>query len=157
MNALAIAPAPKPRIAYRERRPWKYRLEEDFWCDQNRILYYHVWIDGPVTVNGQTERVRIIELLPSGRITIRAGYCWDGPSGPTIDTPAFMRGSLVHDALYQLMREEKLPQEHREPADLLLHDHCIEDGMSRARAWYVLKGVQWFGGQFTKPDLQRAP
>ena len=73
-TALAIAPAPKPRIAYRERREWKYRLEEDYSCEQSRILYWRAEVPG------------FIELLPSGRITIRAGYCWDGPSGPTVDT-----------------------------------------------------------------------
>ncbi len=30
------------------------------------------------------------------------------PNGPTIETKTFMRASLVHDALYQLMREEHL-------------------------------------------------
>jgi len=37
-----------------------------------------------------------------GSLCIREGYSWDGPSGPAIDTVDFMRGSLVHDALYQL-------------------------------------------------------
>jgi hypothetical protein len=36
------------------------------------------------------------------------GYAWNGPSGPTLDTRNFMRGSLVHDALYQLMREGRM-------------------------------------------------
>jgi len=38
-----------------------------------------------------------------GKLTIYAGYAWDGPSGPSIDTLTFMRASLVHDALYQLL------------------------------------------------------
>ena len=73
-----------------------------------------------------------------GDLLISEGYCWDGASGPTIDTPATMRGSLVHDAMYQLLREGYLPQAYRSYADRLLRDVCIEDGMDpfRATIWY---------------------
>ena len=40
-----------------------------------------------------------------GVLTIRAGYCWDGPSGPTVDSIGTMRASLIHDVLYQAIRE----------------------------------------------------
>ena len=40
-----------------------------------------------------------IVLYESRMLVIKKGYAWDGPSGPTIDTKNFMRGSLVHDAL----------------------------------------------------------
>jgi hypothetical protein len=43
-----------------------------------------------------------IALTADGLLTVKKSYAWDGPSGPTIDTKNFMRGSLVHDALYQL-------------------------------------------------------
>ena len=46
-------------------------------------------------------------------LRIKEGYAWDGPSGPTIDTESSMRGALVHDALYQLLRMQKLPQSMR--------------------------------------------
>lgn len=91
---------------------------------------------------------RFLVLQPSGRLGILEGYAWDGPSGPSIDTENFMRGSLVHDALYQLMRENHLGQEHRPAADALLRDICIEDGMSRFRAWYVHKSVRVFGAKY---------
>ena len=80
------------------------------------------------------------------------GYAWDGPSGPTIDTKNFMRGSLVHDGLYQLMREGLLAhEEYRKSADDLLRDICVEDGMSKFRAWYVHRAVRISGGKSTKP------
>lgn len=44
-----------------------------------------------------------IDLNNDGELVIKKGYAWDGPSGPTIDSLNFMRGSLVHDALYQLI------------------------------------------------------
>ena len=86
-----------------------------------------------------------ISLSQHGFLTIRKGYAWDGPSGPTIDTKNFMRGSLVHDALYQLIGEGLLPLDDREKADRELRRICIEDGMSEARAWWVYQAVRIFG------------
>lgn len=88
-------------------------------------------------------------LEPDGTLTIAHGYAWDGPSGPTVDTKTFMRGSLVHDALYQLIREGKLPLEAREQADKELKRICIEDGMNSVRAWLVYQGVNIFGATYT--------
>jgi hypothetical protein len=87
-----------------------------------------------------------IKLSLDGRLEIMEGYNWDGPSGPTIDTITFMRGSLIHDALYQLMREGHLEGGNsptRKAIDKLLVQHCIEDGMTRIRAWWVYKGVHY--------------
>ena len=86
-----------------------------------------------------------ITLNAQGMLTLKDGYAWDGPSGPTIDTLTFMRGALIHDALYQLMREGKLnPTVHRETADSILRDICMEDGMWSFRAWYVYQAVRRF-------------
>ena len=101
-------------------------------------------------------RSDFIELSAEGLLVIKKGYAWDGPSGPTIDTATFMRGSLVHDALYQLMREGRLDHDrHRGAADQLLHDICIEDGMWPLRAWWVLKAVVWFGDPNADPAHNR--
>ena len=88
-----------------------------------------------------------ITLSEDGMLSIAAGYAWDGPSGPTFDTRNFMRGSLVHDALYQLMRCRLLPLDQREPSDAVLRALCLEDGMSAIRAWWVYQGVRLGGGQ----------
>ena len=94
-------------------------------------------------------------ISPGGRLTILSGYAWDGPSGPTIDTPSFMRGSLFHDALYQLLREtgfgngtdsSSLHDQRRYRADQILLEVCIEDGMWRWRADWVFRGVRVGGG-----------
>jgi hypothetical protein len=87
---------------------------------------------------------------------------WDGPSGPTIDSLTFMRGSLVHDALYQLMRENHLNHsEYREPADRVLQKICKEDGMWSLRAWWVYHGVRLFADPAADPadkkPVTRAP
>ncbi len=80
-----------------------------------------------------------IDFYFSGQIVIRVGYAWDGASGPTIDTQDSIRGSLLHDALYQLMRVGYLNAAYyRQKADALLRDVCEQDGMIklRADAWY---------------------
>jgi len=84
---------------------------------------------------------KYLSLSTSGVLTIRSGYAWDGPSGPTFDTKTFMRGALVHDALYELMRQGYLSKTYRSAADNELKKICLEDGMCRLRAWYVHKGV----------------
>lgn len=102
-----------------------------------------------------------VSLTTKGILTIKAGYAWDGPSGPTIDTITFMRGSLVHDALYQLMRLELIPLSEKSNADAELKRICLEDGMSKIRAWWVIKALEIFGSPATKPKnkkrLYRAP
>lgn len=103
-----------------------------------------------------------IVLSSDGDLTIKKGYAWDGPSGPTVDTLNFMRGSLVHDALYQLMREGRLDKDkQRKPADRLLQKMCREDGMSSMRSWWVYQGLRLGGGpaadQENKKPVVKAP
>jgi hypothetical protein len=125
-------------IKYREISGYKYQLTEDY-CIQTAILCRSI-------------KTKYFEISPTGLLFVFAGYCWDGPSGPTIDTKSFMRGSLVHDALYQLMRLSIVPQCYRKYADELLVKICKEDGMCSIRAWWVLKGVRWFAASCAAPD-----
>lgn len=105
---------------------------------------------------------RYITLTTEGELTLKEGYAWDGPSGPTFDTLNFMRGSLIHDALYQLMREGELDgRTFRKPADKTLRKICREDGMSWVRAWGVYHAVRIAGGKAARPKskkkVHRAP
>lgn len=69
-----------------------------------------------------------IHLNTSGTLLIRYGYAWDGASGPAIDTKSIMRASLVHDALYQLMRQGHLdPEVWRRTADKVFQGIYKED------------------------------
>lgn len=88
--------------------------------------------------------------IKNGRMYIRKGYSWDGPSGPTIDTNNFMRGSLYHDALYQLMREGLLHEQYREFADDVLYRMIRENGMFWLRAKWVYWGVRIFGAKHAR-------
>ena len=82
-----------------------------------------------------------------GYLEVYPGYRWDGPSGPTFDTDNFMRGSLFHDVLYQMIREDDLTIYERAEADNVLYNICREDGMSWIRAKWVLAGVR-IGGRW---------
>jgi len=87
-----------------------------------------------------------LSLWPNGRVCIYQGYAWDGPSGPAFDTEDFMVPSMVHDAIYQLMRNGALPLDpYREIADEMMYQMCKERGMCGARAWWCKRGVRRFG------------
>ena len=76
-----------------------------------------------------------ISLSKNGTLRIKAGYAWDGPSGPTIDTKSSMRGSLFHDALYQLLRMKLISGEtNRRKADKGFYLILREDKMWILRA-----------------------
>jgi hypothetical protein len=105
---------------------------------------------------GEPINTDYINLDSDGMLTIKKSYAWDGPSGPTFDTRNFMRGSLVHDALYQLMRGKHLAKKvYRNPADKLLQTMCKEDGMSSIRAWWVFKGLRLGGGPAADPSNKK--
>ncbi|MCX6900559.1 MAG: DUF1353 domain-containing protein [Verrucomicrobia bacterium] len=124
-------------IAYRG--GYKYQLKESYTVE--------IFIKPAKAIE-----TRFLRLDTDGKLTIRDGYAWDGPSGPTIDTLTFMRGSLVHDALYQLMREKHLDHDtHRETADRILQRICREDGMWSVRAWCVYWAVRLFADPAADP------
>ena len=132
------------KIQYRA--GYKYQLTSDYVIQTEAIPFAPVCTDW-------------LCLDSDGMLTIKKGYAWDGPSGPTLDTTTFMRGSLVHDALYQLISECVLPDFYRDYADRTLFRLCREDGMSSFRAWYVYKAVHAFGESHTKDakPVQEAP
>jgi Protein of unknown function (DUF1353) len=128
------------KACYRKLRKYEYQLMND----------YAIQIDiKPI----QDIEFTYLSLSSSGLLKMKKTYAWDGPSGPTIDTKDFMRGSLVHDALYQLMRLQSLDYEkYRKRADEILRGICLEDGMSKFRAWYVYQAVRIFAGGAARPS-----
>lgn len=128
-------------IAYKA--GYKYQLKADY------VVQIDIRPEAPIDIE-------YLALTTTGSLTIKKGYAWDGPSGPTIDTLNFMRGSLVHDGLYQLMREHHLDEDqYRDTADGLLQQLCKEDGMSALRAWTVYEGVHLFGEPSADPANDR--
>lgn len=106
-------------------------------------------------IKGHRATTEYMLLFPDGELTIKIGYRWDGPSGPTPDTKTFMRGALVHDALYQLIRMNILPVAFRKTADRILKVICIQDGMLRLRAWWVYIAVRLAGQGAAKSGTQK--
>lgn len=121
----------EPKINYCS--GYKYQLIAD---------YFHVL--GINFDNVEPFELGFIKWNPSV-LLIKKGYAWDGPSGLAIDTKDFMRGSLVHDALYQCMRQGKIDLTHKDACDKELQRICEEDGMADFRAWYVYEAVRIFG------------
>jgi hypothetical protein len=117
-------------ISYR--KGYKYQLAEDYTV-QTKLR--------PV----QAIETRYILLSVDGLLTIENGYAWDGASGPSFDTRDSMRGSLGHDAKYQLIRMRLLDYSAKVIADQELYDDLVEDKMWRWRAAYWLKSVETFG------------
>jgi hypothetical protein len=135
-------------ISYEELNRWKYRLVSayTFKVGLKEALR-------PATRVGlQTRELQdIVTYDPESDLcTIRSGFCWDGPSGPTIDTVTSLRPSLTHDALYQLMRLGHLSPKCRQRADELYRDLLIENGVSTLRAYthyYTLRLAGGFAAQ----------
>ena len=133
------------QIVYRDLWRYKYQLMEPYEVDTGLAIGDRI----------TTDRNWVV-LEADGRIKLKERYAWDGPSGPTVDTHTFMRGSLVHDALYQLMRNGQLnPERWRKSADQPLRQHCLEDDMSPVRAWYVYRAVRLKGKRSTNPRPDR--
>ena len=133
--------------SYHPGHEWKCRIEKDYYIktdlDCDALL-----MDREVSFFPGNDYLYLQQL--DATLDINKGYAWDGPRGPTIDTKTNMRASLVHDALYQLMREGLLPQHYRKAADKELYRIMIEDGACKWRAWYYYMGVRWRGAKYAK-------
>ena len=108
-------------MKYRELRGWKYELLETETLNINTVIGHDI----------ETEYINY--YFATGRLFVEPRYAWDGASGPTWDDKTNMRASLIHDALYQLIREGHLDIKWRKRADELLRDIFIEDAISQIR------------------------
>ncbi len=125
------------------RSGYKYQLAEDYTV--------RISIKPAADIN-----TTFVKLSSGGTLTILGGYAWDGPSGPVIDTSRNMRASLVHDALYQLIRNRKLTRKaHKNPADRLFQKICVEDGVPRPIALAYYHGLRLGGNPAVDPKNAR--
>lgn len=120
---------------------YKYQLREDAW--------FKTTCRPPEMVE-----TTFLTLRPDGWLHIKTGYAWDGASG-AIDTDSIMRGSLFHDAMYQLLRSGLLPAIYKGVADIKFQRCCIEDKMFKVRAHYVYKAVEKLGTRSTLPKNKK--
>lgn len=129
------------QIYYIKLHGYKYLLKKD---------YFH-----NVEIKGFDVATTYLELSLRGLLRIKAGYAWDGASGPTFDTKSSMRGSLVHDAIYQLIRLKKIPYSCRKHADQLLEKILLEDGMWKLRVHCWERAVRRFAWLCAKPGSEK--
>lgn len=139
-------------ITYEKLDRWKYRLVSAYTFKvglptELRPIY---------RVGHKTAALQdVVTYDPASDLcTIHAGYCWDGPSGPTIDTVTSLRPSLTHDALYQLMRMGLLSHKCRQRADELYRELLIENGVSSVRAYTHYYTLRAFGGSSAAKGTQ---
>ncbi len=89
--------------------------------------------------------------IAAEKLCVMAKYAWDGASFTPfkwLGTPkAWLTPSLVHDALYQLIRDGLMDRQYREAADRLFRDMLIERGVWRWVAWVAYYAVR-VGGNF---------
>ena len=119
-------------------------------------LVEDIYIETPLTVvNPWVIDTTFISLHPNGVMIIRAGYAWDGASGPTLNTDNSMVPSLFHDAAAQLMRQGLLPQEML--SSVTAHfDYMVKArGMSWLRRKMWQRGLWLTAGSFANPENAR--
>jgi hypothetical protein len=133
-----------------------YKKGYKYWLARPYSLHVPIFPEHTLVSSGG-----FVTLGKNGVLAIKLGYAWDGPSGPTFDTKTFMRGSLIHDSLYQIMREGLLDNSYRKQVDELLGRICRSDGMNGFRAGYVVWAVKRFAGAASDPknrkSIVRAP
>ncbi len=133
-------------LKYRRLNPYKYQLTRPLFEATGLVL------------DRDYETVdQWVVLRKDGQLVIKESYCWDGASGPARDTTNIMRGALVHDAMYQLIREAGLPIKYRKDADQLLREICKEEEMFLPRRWWVYLGVRIFGKDSAEPPATYKP
>ena len=66
-----------------------------------------------------------------------------------------MRGSLVHDAMYQLIRSKDIEEEWRNEADEELRRLCREDGMWKIYSNWIYWAVRKFGKVAADPASRK--
>ena len=124
----------------------KYQLAED---EVIILPHYHY---GNISTDLIIIRPRVFGIA---EMRIKKYFCWDGPSGPAVDTENFMLPSVVHDALYWLIRWELLPLSYRAVADDLMYDLCLRNGMFKIRAKYCCWAVKRFAKKAASPENKR--
>ena len=134
---------PTKPLRFDDITPYKYRLARRFAFELPPAL--------PAVVDEEATHFPWLELT-AGCLVFQAGYCWDGSSGPTVDSKTCHRGSLIHDGSYQLLRNGAFGtgrdrENGREYFDSLYRDLCLEDGMSEFQATMRWRALRLFGAR----------
>lgn len=136
---------------------YKYILEDDVW------FFTNIYLTDDFHTN------KIIHYK-KGWMLIMKGFGWDGPSGITHDDKYNMRGALIHDAGYYLLRhnfntiyrgrfDTFLKRVMKEDADYLLRNKKFtmlrKLFFNRIRPAYYKFAVKMFGKSSADPENKR--
>lgn len=122
---------------------FKYQLVQDA-----------VWKVKGLTVAEPIE-TKFVCLFTDGTLLLRAGFAWNGVSGPTIQRNSNRRGGAFHDGFYRLIRFGllDLPRETaRAIADEMLREIWIKDGMWKWLVSAEIAVLKKFGEDSAKPS-----
>lgn len=140
--------------SFEYRNNWKYELRQPY---QHQLHFVLPGTGGQSksTTDNEQPLIKIETENGTGMcvaIHFESGYRWDGPSGPTIDTRNAMLASLVHDGLYQAIREGWLDQAKkvRKRADKEFRRILKKEGMIFWRRWLWYWGVRLFAANAAK-------
>lgn len=133
-----------------EHKKYKYQTTVDV------VLY--------VGIFGYSIETAYFKLTRDGVLLIKAGYMWDGCSGPTWDTKNTMLAGLGHDCLYQILRESLLISRStlnyderfdklRLQVDQSFRQWLAEDGVCWIRCYYYYRGVRALGRKYALPRV----
>ena len=143
----AIGASPLYRsIRYRKRRGRAYK----FVLERTHVEWRHIKVAHPGFYAGH------LEISSAGRLTISAGYAWDGATWCP-DLRSIIPASLVHDALCQLSREGAIAPDQRQRIDEIFREICLDSGMWPPLACFAYRMVRLLGGKASKPDILTAP
>lgn len=95
--------------------PWKWRRKYKYILIEDVTVF--------VGILGTPIETEWFKLTIDGFLTIKSGYAWDGCTG-MIDTNSNMEAGLVHDCLYQMLRESLIPN--YSTVHLLDRKKCLE-------------------------------
>jgi len=122
---------------------FKYQLTED--------SVYPTKILPPADID-----TKFVSLSRDGMMILRAGFAWNGVSGPTVQRNSNRRGGAFHDGVYRLIRfglMDFLPRDEvREKADNMLKEIWLADGMW---SWLVkaeIAVLKRFGEDAARPS-----
>lgn len=120
-----------PELFYKE--GYKYWVYQDYSINTEILLGYSGGND-------------FVSITPDGTLSIKKGYAWDGASGPVPRLKSFVKGSLGHDALYQLIRIGVVPLKDKDKVDKIMYNLFKSDSMWPPLAYIAHEAVTVLGG-----------
>lgn len=127
-------------IRYTEKVQYKYVLGEN------------TTIQLPLSFRGIQADSKYFKLTKEGLLTIYKGYAWNG-ANIIPDTKRNLYPSLVHDCLYQLMREYLIPYTVKRQfiADTIFTSMCRKNGVPEWVCKTYMRALTKFGKKNSDP------